>query len=78
MRNQFCTDLYTKVGEKIQTPGTTIHVFYAKKMGEKYLERYHKYFADPDICEYDLQHEDCFWMQTAGPKKCAASARSIK
>lgn len=57
-RNQFCTDLYTKVGEKIQTPGTTIHVFYAKKMGEKYLERYHKYFADPDICEYDLQHEE--------------------
>lgn len=38
--------------------GTTIHVFYAKKMGEKYLERYHKYFADPDICEYDLQHEE--------------------
>ena len=58
MRNQFCTDLYTKVGEKIQAPGTTIHVFYAKKMGKKYLERYHKYFADPDICEYDLQHEE--------------------
>lgn len=58
MRNQFCTDLYTKVGEKIQAPGTKIHVFYAKKMGEKYLERYHKYFADPDICEYDLQHEE--------------------
>lgn len=57
-RNQFCTDLYTKVGEKIQAPGTTIHVFYAKKMGKKYLERYHKYFADPDICEYDLQHEE--------------------
>lgn len=29
-----------------------------EKMGEKYLERYHKYFADPDICEYDLQHEE--------------------
>lgn len=32
--------------------------FTQKKMGEKYLERYHKYFADPDICEYDLQHEE--------------------
>ena len=57
MKNQFCTDLYTKVGEKIHAPGTTIHVFYAKKMGEKYLERYLKYFADPDIREFDLQHE---------------------
>ena len=42
MKNQFCTDLYTKVGEKIHVPGTTIHVFYAKKMGEKYLDRYLK------------------------------------
>ena len=58
MKNQFCTDLYTKVGEQIRVPGTTIHVFYALKMGEKYRERYLKYFADPDICEYDLQHEE--------------------
>lgn len=58
MKNQFCTDLYTSVGEHISVPGTTIHVFYAKKMGEKYLERYRKCFADPDICEFDLQHEE--------------------
>ena len=58
MKNQFCTDLYTKVGEHIDVPGTTIHVFYAKKMGEKYRRRYLKYFASPDICEYDLQHEE--------------------
>ena len=32
MKNQFCTDLYTKVGEQIDVPGTVIHVFYAKKM----------------------------------------------
>ena len=31
MKNQFCTDLYTKVGKQIDVPGTTIHVFYAKK-----------------------------------------------
>lgn len=58
MKNQFCTDLYTKVGEQISVPGTTIHVFYAKKMGEKYRKRYLKYFANPDIREYDLQHEE--------------------
>ncbi len=27
MKNQFCTDLYTKVGEHIQVSGTTIHFF---------------------------------------------------
>ncbi len=58
VRNQFCTDLYTKVGEHISAPGTVIHVFYAKKMGEKYLARYQKYFADPDIREFDLRHEE--------------------
>lgn len=39
-------------------PGTVIHVFYAKKMGEKYLDRYKLHFADPDIREFDLQHEE--------------------
>lgn len=58
MRNQFYTDLYTKVGEQISVPGTTIHVFYARKMGEKYKKRYLKYFANPDIREDDLQHEE--------------------
>lgn len=33
MKNQFCSDLYTKVGQQIQVPHTTIHVFYAKKDG---------------------------------------------
>lgn len=58
IKNQFCTDLYTKVGEQIHVNGTTIHVFYAKKMGEKYLNRYLKYFKNPDICEFDLGHEE--------------------
>lgn len=58
VKNQFCTDLYTPVGENVSVPGTTIHVFYAKKMGEKYLARYKKHFAEPDIIEFDLQHEE--------------------
>lgn len=58
MKNQFCTDLYTPVGEHIHVPGTTIHVFYATKMGKKYRDRYLKYFSDPDIREFDLQHEE--------------------
>ena len=44
--------------QKIHVKGTVILVFYAKKMGEKYLDRYLKYFKDPDICEFDLGHEE--------------------
>ena len=58
MKNQFCSDLYTKVGQQIQVPHTTIHVFYSKKMGEKYRKRYEKYFKQPDIIEFDLRHEE--------------------
>lgn len=58
VKNQFCTDLYTPVGKNIDVPGTTIHVFYAKKMGNKYLTRYKKHFEKPDIIEFDLQHEE--------------------
>lgn len=62
MANQFCTDLYTNVGESIGVPDTVIHVFYAKKMEkpgkQKYLERYKKHFANPDIIEFDLKHEE--------------------
>jgi hypothetical protein len=33
---------------------------YAGKMGEKYLKRYRKYFRDPDIREFNMQHEQ--WL----------------
>ena len=39
---------------------TENYVFYAKKMGEKYLKRYKKYFRDPEIREFDMQHEQ--WL----------------
>ena len=29
-------------------------------MGKKYLKRYKKYFCDPDIREFDMQHEQ--WL----------------
>ena len=63
IRNQFYSDLVTKVDHGIAVPGTTIHVFYALKMGEKYRERYHLYFENPDIREFDLQHEELFCCQ---------------
>lgn len=39
---------------------TEIHVFYAKKMGEKYLTRYKQHFQNPVIHEQDMRHEE-FW-----------------
>jgi hypothetical protein len=38
--------------------GTKVHVFYAAKMGEKYLSRYHTHFEKPDIRYHNLQHEE--------------------
>lgn len=58
VQNQFYSDMVTALPEKIDVPGTTIHVFYALKMGEKYRERYEKYFKKPDMIEVDLEHEE--------------------
>ena len=58
IRNQFYSDLVTPLGDKISAPGTTVHVFYALKMGEKYEARYHRHFKNPDIRRHDRQHEE--------------------
>ena len=66
---QFYSDLVTPLPDKINVPGTEIHIFYALKMGEKYRERYERHFANPAIHEQDLQHEEllaCYpecWVQ---------------
>ena len=39
---------------------TKVHFIYANKMGEKYLKRYKKYFRDPEIRAFDMQHEQ--WL----------------
>ena len=57
-KNQFRSDLTTPLPERIDNGETVIHVFYAKKMGEKYLERYKRYFKSPVIHEMDLRHEE--------------------
>lgn len=60
--NQFYSDLTTPLDENIDMDNTKIHIFYAKKMGHKYLERYKKHFKNPDIIEYDLEHEELLIM----------------
>ena len=39
-------------------PGTEIHIFYARKMGEKYRARYLRHFAHQILHEQDMQHEE--------------------
>ena len=57
IKNEYYTDLLTHLDDDISVEHTQVHFIYANKMGEKYLKRYKKYFRDPDIREYDMQHE---------------------
>ena len=68
IRNEYYTDLLTYLDDDIKVEHTKAHFIYANKMGEKYLKRYKKYFHDPDIREFDMQHEQ--WL--FGEKEYAA------
>ena len=63
--NQFYSDLVTKIQHGIDVPGTTIHVFYATKMGKKYEKRYCTYFKNPNIRRHNMQHEELFCCHSA-------------
>ena len=69
IKNEYYTDLLTWLEDDIHVEHTKAHFIYANKMGEKYLKRYRKYFRDPDIREFDMQHEQ--WLfggeQYTGP-----------
>lgn len=69
IKNQFYSDLVTPLDDNINAPGTLIHVFYATKMGEKYLARYQKHFANPNIRRHDMNHEELLF---AHPNKWCA------
>ena len=60
IKNEYYTDLLTWLKHDIHVEGTKVHFIYANKMGEKYLKRYKKYFRDPEIREFDMQHEQ--WL----------------
>ena len=68
IRNEYYTDLLTWLDEDIQVDHTKVHFIYANKMGEKYLKRYKKYFHNPEIREFNMQHEQ--WL--FGGEKYAA------
>ncbi|MCM1102179.1 MAG: alpha/beta hydrolase [Clostridium sp.] len=72
IRNQFYSDLVTPLEDGIFVPDTTIHIFYAVKMGEQYLERYERHFKNPDIRRHELQHEE---LLICRPKQWAEEVR---
>ena len=74
LKRQFGSDLTTPLPADICNGHTEIHVFYAKKMGEKYLERYRRYFQDPVIHEQDMRHEELLGVY---PDKWCALVREI-
>ena len=71
---QFYSDLITPLPDKIDVPGTRIHIFYTLKMGEKYRARYEQHFANPVIHEQDLQHEE---LLACYPEQWAALVKQI-
>lgn len=73
-KNQFYSDLITPLPDKIDIPGTQIHIFYALKMGEKYRARYEQHFARPVIHEQDMQHEE---LLACHPEQWAELVKSI-
>jgi len=60
IKNEYYTDLLTWLDDDIHVEHTKAHFIYASKMGEKYRNRYRKYFRDPEIREFDMQHEQ--WL----------------
>jgi len=58
--NQFYSDLVTEIENGLQVLGSVIHVLYARKMGEKYLQRYRQHFPQADIRPQDMEHEEMF------------------
>ena len=60
IRNEYYSDLITWLRDDIHVEHTRVHFIYAAKMGEKYLKRYKKYFRDPEIRKFNMQHEQ--WL----------------
>ncbi len=60
VKNEYYTDLLTHLNNDISVEHTKAHFIYANKMGKKYLNRYKKYFHNPDIREFNMQHEQ--WL----------------
>ena len=57
LSREYYSDYITPLENDIHVDGTTVHIIYAEKMGEKYVKRYHQHFRDPDIIPFPMAHE---------------------
>jgi len=74
IKNEYYSDLLTWLNDDIYVEHTKIHFIYSNKMGEKYLKRYKKYFRNPEIREFNMQHEQ--WV-FAGEKYSTPVLKAI-
>lgn len=72
--NQFYSDLITPLSNMIENDETEVHIFYAEKMGEKYLKRYKKHFKNPIIHRQNFRHEE---LLASYPEKWYQSVMAI-
>ena len=80
IRNQFYSDLVTPIEYNIAVPDTTIHCFFAAKMGEEYLRRYRQHIQNPDIRRHEMQHEElliCYPERWAEEIKTCCGLRRV-
>lgn len=74
LKRQFKSDLTTPLPQNVDNKETEVHVFYAAKMGEKYLKRYQSVFKNPIIHEQNLRHEEFLGVH---PTKWCALVKEI-
>jgi hypothetical protein len=56
--NQYFFDLITPLPCHVESSDCQVHIFYAKKMGRKYLKRYNNHFKNAIIHPQEYRHEE--------------------
>lgn len=72
--NQYFSDLITPLPCHVESSDCQVHIFYAEKMGEKYLKRYKKHFKNPIIHRQKYRHEE---LLASYPEKWYQSVMAI-
>ncbi|SDQ18649.1 hypothetical protein SAMN05216392_0870 [Streptococcus equinus] len=72
--NQYFSDLVTPLPCHVESSDCQVHIFYAEKMGKKYLKRYQEHFKNPIIHRQNYRHEE---LLVSYPEKWYQSVMAI-
>ncbi|SEI41477.1 hypothetical protein SAMN05216460_0317 [Streptococcus sp. 45] len=72
--NQYFSDLVTQLPCHVESSDCQVHIFYAEKMGKKYLKRYQEHFKNPIIHRQNYRHEE---LLASYPEKWYQSVMAI-